>query len=111
MAVTPQELDHLALLSRISLTEEEKARFGEQLNQIITFVEQLQACDVEGIAPMAHPQEGALLKPRKILEMSDTEEDITNFETSNVDPKEFLHNVHHPVVQGQIEVRTTAKEE
>ncbi len=57
MAITQAELDHLAKLCRIALTNEEKSRLGEQLNAIIAFVEQLQACDVEGIEPMSHSSE------------------------------------------------------
>ncbi len=68
MPITKEQLDHLATLCRIALSDEEKTRLGGQLNQIIAFVEQLQACDVEGIEPMAHPQEGVSLQPRKLGE-------------------------------------------
>jgi len=68
MPITNEELSHLAKLSRIALSEEEKTKLGGEINQIMTMVEQLQECDVEGIEPMAHPHEGVSLKPRKIDE-------------------------------------------
>ncbi|MEX0322223.1 MAG: Asp-tRNA(Asn)/Glu-tRNA(Gln) amidotransferase subunit GatC [Puniceicoccaceae bacterium] len=49
------DIDKLAMLSRIQLTEEEKAAFSGQLSDILGFFQKLQEVDVEGIAPMAHP--------------------------------------------------------
>ena len=42
---------HLEALSRIDLTAEERARFGEQLQKIVDYIEQLQGIDTEGIDP------------------------------------------------------------
>jgi aspartyl-tRNA(Asn)/glutamyl-tRNA(Gln) amidotransferase subunit C len=49
------DIDKLAMLSRIQLTDEEKKAFSGQLSDIIGFFQKLQAVDVEGITPMAHP--------------------------------------------------------
>ena len=51
------DIDKLAMLSRIQLTEEEKAAFGSQLADILGFFQKLQEVDVSGIQPMAHPFE------------------------------------------------------
>ncbi len=107
MAITKEELDHLAKLSRIALSDEEKTRLGGQLNQIIEFVQQLQACDVEGIEPMAHPQEGVTLKPRRIEEEVHTEGDLSTSAEEVVTSKKFLKNVQHPLKNNQIEVKST----
>ncbi len=48
-SISNNEVEHVAQLARLDLTEPEKTLFGEQLNQILTFVEQLQEVSTEGI--------------------------------------------------------------
>jgi aspartyl-tRNA(Asn)/glutamyl-tRNA(Gln) amidotransferase subunit C len=51
------DIEKLAALARIQLTDAEKAAFAEQVTDILGFFQQLQEVDVSGIAPMAHPFE------------------------------------------------------
>ena len=51
--ISHKEVEHVAQLARLDLTEPEKTIFGEQLSQILTFVEQLQDVSTEGIPPTA----------------------------------------------------------
>ena len=51
------DIDKLAMLSRIELSDEEKEAFSGQLADIIGFFRKLQEVDVSGISPMAHPFE------------------------------------------------------
>jgi len=51
------DIDKLAMLSRIQLTEAEKTAFSAQVADILGFFQQLQEVDVTGIRPMAHPFE------------------------------------------------------
>ncbi len=51
--ISHKEVEHVAQLARLDLTEPEKTLFGEQLSQILTFVEQLQEVSTEGIPPTA----------------------------------------------------------
>lgn len=44
----------VAHLARIALSDEEAARYQAQVDQILHYVEQLNAIDVEGIEPTAH---------------------------------------------------------
>lgn len=44
----------VAKLARIDLTDEEAARYQEQMEKILGYVEQLNQIDVEGIEPTAH---------------------------------------------------------
>jgi aspartyl-tRNA(Asn)/glutamyl-tRNA(Gln) amidotransferase subunit C len=48
------EVDHVALLSRLRLTSEEKTRFAEDLNVILEQFDILQQLDTEGVPPTAH---------------------------------------------------------
>lgn len=51
------DMDALASLARLRLTEEEKSAFSGQIRQILGFFQQLQSVDVHEISPMAHPFE------------------------------------------------------
>mgnify|MGYP001256629498 CR=1 FL=1 len=51
------EVDHVALLSRLRLTDEEKVRFAEDLNVILEHFEVLQRVNPEGVPPTAHAME------------------------------------------------------
>ena len=48
------EVEHVALLSRLRLTEDEKTHFTEDLNVILEHFESLQQLDTEGVPPTAH---------------------------------------------------------
>jgi aspartyl-tRNA(Asn)/glutamyl-tRNA(Gln) amidotransferase subunit C len=52
----PQDLniDHVAKLARIALTPEEKAKFSQQLGDVLVHIEQLSKVDVSGVEPTAH---------------------------------------------------------
>jgi aspartyl-tRNA(Asn)/glutamyl-tRNA(Gln) amidotransferase subunit C len=54
MRLTPEEVDHVALLARLKLTGEERERFTTQLNSILEHFEQLQQIDTTGVPPMSH---------------------------------------------------------
>jgi aspartyl-tRNA(Asn)/glutamyl-tRNA(Gln) amidotransferase subunit C len=48
------DIDRLAVLARIELTPEEKARFAAQLGDVLAHVEQLNMVNVDGVEPTAH---------------------------------------------------------
>ena len=54
MRLTPEQVEHVALLARLRLSEEEGARFTTQLNSILEHFEQLQQIDTSGVPPMSH---------------------------------------------------------
>ena len=47
------EVEHIAELAKLSLTGEERERFGEQLSAILEYAEVLQRLDTEAIPPTA----------------------------------------------------------
>jgi aspartyl-tRNA(Asn)/glutamyl-tRNA(Gln) amidotransferase subunit C len=55
VALSRQEVEKVALLGRLKLSEAELEKFTTQLNQIVGYVEQLQQLDTEDVEPMAHP--------------------------------------------------------
>jgi aspartyl-tRNA(Asn)/glutamyl-tRNA(Gln) amidotransferase subunit C len=55
MALTSEEVLHIARLARIALTDEDVARFTAQLSGILDHFTALAAVDTEGLEPTAHP--------------------------------------------------------
>ncbi len=53
MALTPQDVDHVAALARLGLTPEERERFAQQLSVILEHFRALQELDTEQIPPTA----------------------------------------------------------
>jgi aspartyl-tRNA(Asn)/glutamyl-tRNA(Gln) amidotransferase subunit C len=51
---TDLNIDHVAKLARLALTPEEKAKFAQQLGDVLHHIEQLQKVDVSGVEPAAH---------------------------------------------------------
>jgi len=51
MALTREEVEHIALLARLELSEEEKERYRGQLSAILEHVAALQALDTSQIEP------------------------------------------------------------
>ncbi len=47
-------IDHVAKLARLALTPEEKAKFAQQLGDVLHHIEQLGKVDVTGVEPTAH---------------------------------------------------------
>jgi aspartyl-tRNA(Asn)/glutamyl-tRNA(Gln) amidotransferase subunit C len=55
MSTNPDlNLDYVANLARLALSEAEKTRFADQLGDILHYVEKLKQVDVTGVEPMAH---------------------------------------------------------
>jgi len=48
------DVEKVARLARLELSEEEKATFGSQLEQILTYMEQLNRLDTSGVEPTSH---------------------------------------------------------
>jgi aspartyl-tRNA(Asn)/glutamyl-tRNA(Gln) amidotransferase subunit C len=54
MALTVKEVEHVALLARLSLSDDEKAKFGEQLSSILEYADTLNALDTDDVEPLTH---------------------------------------------------------
>jgi aspartyl-tRNA(Asn)/glutamyl-tRNA(Gln) amidotransferase subunit C len=51
MSLTKEEVEHIAELARLELTEEEKERYREQLSAILDYAARLQTLDTSHIPP------------------------------------------------------------
>jgi aspartyl-tRNA(Asn)/glutamyl-tRNA(Gln) amidotransferase subunit C len=54
MALSREEVRHIALLARLELSAEEEAAFTEQLGHILQDFEKLGALDVTAVEPTSH---------------------------------------------------------
>lgn len=49
------DIEYVAHLARVSLSDEEKSRFSNQIQDVLEHFKKLQQVDVEGVQPIAHP--------------------------------------------------------
>ncbi len=54
MRLTPEEVDYIATLSRLELSDEERERAATELSQILEHFEQLNQLNTDGVEPTDH---------------------------------------------------------
>ncbi|MBR5218905.1 MAG: Asp-tRNA(Asn)/Glu-tRNA(Gln) amidotransferase subunit GatC [Clostridia bacterium] len=54
MGITVKEIEHLANLARLSLSDEEKTRLQDEVGNIIAFADKINEIDVSDINPTMH---------------------------------------------------------
>lgn len=54
MKISKEEIDHIAMLARLSLTDEQKSLFGTQLSSILDYMEKLSELNTDNIEPTSH---------------------------------------------------------
>ena len=54
MSVNPEDVKHIALLSRLELSDEEVQLYTGHLRGILTYVEKLQSINVSQVEPLSH---------------------------------------------------------
>jgi aspartyl-tRNA(Asn)/glutamyl-tRNA(Gln) amidotransferase subunit C len=52
--ITLKEVDHVARLARLELSEADKERMRRELDHILTYIDKLRALDTEGVEPTSH---------------------------------------------------------
>ena len=72
MSLDKEQVQHIAMLSRLNLSDEEYAESVEKLSKIVDFVDQLSAVDTTDVVPMAHPVDAAQrLRPDDVTATND----------------------------------------
>lgn len=54
MKITPELIKYLESLARITLSEEEEKKVGNELQDILTYIDKLNELDTEGVEAMSH---------------------------------------------------------
>ena len=52
--ITIKDVEHVAKLARLELTEEEKEKFSKQLGDVLMYVEQMNEVDTSNVEPLSH---------------------------------------------------------
>jgi len=52
--LSTSDVEYVAKLARLEVTEAEKEKFTAQLNDILLYIDQLNELDTQGVAPMTH---------------------------------------------------------
>lgn len=79
MKITDELIDRLALLSRLTFTEEEKEALKTDLNKIKGMMDKLSEVDTEGVEPLTHLSENPdHLREDKVIPTLTKEEVLRN---------------------------------
>ena len=52
--ITTKDVEHVAKLARLELTEEEKELYTKQLGDVLKYVDQMNEVDTSNVKPMSH---------------------------------------------------------
>jgi aspartyl-tRNA(Asn)/glutamyl-tRNA(Gln) amidotransferase subunit C len=52
--ITMRDVEHVARLSRLALTDQEKERMRRELDGILSYIDNLRALDTAGVPPTSH---------------------------------------------------------
>ncbi len=64
MSLTRKDVENIAHLARLAITQDELPVYVDSLSKILNFVEQLNAADTSSVEPMAHPLKGQVQRLR-----------------------------------------------
>ncbi len=59
MSLNKRDVEKIAHLARLQITEDQIPGFAAQLSNILEFVEQMNSAETAGVEPMAHPFDAA----------------------------------------------------
>jgi aspartyl-tRNA(Asn)/glutamyl-tRNA(Gln) amidotransferase subunit C len=72
VSLDKDQVQHIAMLARLKLSDEEYAENVKKLSKILEFVDQLSSADTDGVVPMAHPLDAAQrLRPDAVTEINE----------------------------------------
>ena len=54
MPITPEQVEYVARLARLALSDEEKSLFARQLDDILAYVEKLNELPTDDVEPLVH---------------------------------------------------------
>ncbi len=75
MAISKKDVEYLAGLAKLKLSEKEKSKFKKELDKIIKYIDQLKEVDTENIPPTSHviAMENVLREDRVLPSLSQDE--------------------------------------
>jgi len=74
--ITIKEVEHVAKLARLNLSEDEKIKFADQLGKLLDYFNQLKEVDTQNVEPMAHPVQAVNVVREDIITESCSRQEI-----------------------------------
>ena len=72
MSLDKDQVQHIAMLARLRLADEEIAQTVDKLSRIVDFVDQLSTAPTANVVPMAHPlNQTQRLRPDQVTEANE----------------------------------------
>ena len=71
-----KDVEHVAKLARLELSEDEKVKFSKQLGDILKYVEQMNEVNTEGVEPMNHAMEFYNVMREDVVRYENTREEL-----------------------------------
>ncbi|MCZ6663845.1 MAG: Asp-tRNA(Asn)/Glu-tRNA(Gln) amidotransferase subunit GatC [Gammaproteobacteria bacterium] len=69
MSISTDEVKAIARLARLAIDDSAIPGYADQLSRILTFIEQMNQAETDGIEPMAHPLDlNVRLRPDRVTE-------------------------------------------
>jgi len=74
VSLDKEQVQHIAMLARLKIDDDEFAETVEKLSRVVDFVDQLSQAATENVMPMAHPLNAAQrLRPDCVTEANERE--------------------------------------
>ena len=74
--ITVKDVEHVAKLARLELTEEEKEKYAGQLGDVLKYVEQMNEVDTSNVVPMAHAMDFVNVMREDAVKYEQTKEEL-----------------------------------
>jgi aspartyl-tRNA(Asn)/glutamyl-tRNA(Gln) amidotransferase subunit C len=79
VSLDKNQVQHIAMLARLSLADDEFGETVDKLSRIVDFVDQLSQAATDDVVPMAHPLHASQrLRPDQVTETDDRDRVQTN---------------------------------
>jgi aspartyl-tRNA(Asn)/glutamyl-tRNA(Gln) amidotransferase subunit C len=82
MTISVKDVEHVAWLARLGLSEEEKERFASQLGDILEYAERVCEVDTSDVEPMAHA-----IELKNVFRADEPSDSLTQEEALSQAPK------------------------
>jgi aspartyl-tRNA(Asn)/glutamyl-tRNA(Gln) amidotransferase subunit C len=76
MSLDRDQVQHIAMLARLRVADDEIADTVDKLSRIVDFVDQLSQADTTGVVPMAHPLDAAQRLRADVVTESDERDEL-----------------------------------
>lgn len=74
--ITIKDVEHVAKLARLELTEEEKELYTKQLGDVLKYVDQMNEVDTSSVEPMSHAIDFVNVMREDVVKYEQTKEEL-----------------------------------